>query len=175
MRQVKNRPNAFTLIELIVVVVILGIASLIAVPMMSSAADMQVRSAANRIAADLDYAKNLAMTHQKAFSVVFVPGSESYDIRETSTDTLINDPMRPGSTYEVNFTADSRLSRVNIVSSNFDSDISNAVTFDYLGNPYSGKGVTSALAVGRITLQADNFTLYVDVEPVTGYITITGP
>jgi prepilin-type N-terminal cleavage/methylation domain-containing protein len=175
MKKHKTRPTAFTLIELIVVVMILGIASIIAVPMMSSAADMQVRSAANRLAADLDYAKNLAMTHQKAFSVVFVPSAESYDIRETSTDTLINDPMRPGSTYAVDFTADSRLSRVNIVSANFDSDISNAVTFDYLGNPYSGKGLTTSLTAGRITLQADNFTLYVDIEPVTGYITITGP
>lgn len=167
--------KGFTLVELIVVVVIIGIVSMIAVPMMSSAADMQARSAANRIAADLDYAKSLAMTHQKAFSVVFNPTSESYDIRETATDTLVSNPMQPGSNYLVDFTVDRRLSRVNIASSNFDSDISNAVTFNYLGTPYSGKGLTSPLTVGRITLGADNFTMYVDIEPVTGYVTITGP
>lgn len=177
MKQNENssRRRAFTLVEIIVVVVIIGIASLIAVPMMSSAADMQVRSAANRITADLDYAKSLAMTHQKSYSVVFNPTGESYDIRETSTDTVIADPMRPSNSYVVNFSTDSRLSRVNIAGSNFDSDISNAITFNYLGSPYSGKGVTTAMSSGRITLQADNFTLYVDIEPVTGYVTITGP
>ncbi|MHC4722199.1 MAG: pilus assembly FimT family protein [Planctomycetota bacterium] len=48
------RDNAFTLVELIVVMVILAIAAMLAVPMISSAADVQVRSAANMIAADLD-------------------------------------------------------------------------------------------------------------------------
>lgn len=167
--------KGFTLVELIVVVVIIGIASLIAVPMLSTAADMQVRSAANRIAADLDYAKSLAMTHQKAFSVVFSPSAETYDIRETATDAVINDPVRPSQTYVINFKIDSRSSRVDIASSNFDSDMSNAVTFDYLGSPYSGKGLGTALNSGRITLTSDNFTLYVDIEPVTGYVTITGP
>jgi prepilin-type N-terminal cleavage/methylation domain-containing protein len=165
----------FTLVELIVVIVIIGIISMMAVPMMSSAADMQARSAANRMAADLDYAKSLAMTHQKAFSVVFNPGNETYDIRETATDTVVEDPMRPGRDYVVDFANDSNLSRVNIVQSNFDADLSNAVTFNYLGAPYRGKGLTTALGVGRVTLQADTFTLYVDIEPVTGYVTITGP
>ncbi|MCE5186318.1 MAG: prepilin-type N-terminal cleavage/methylation domain-containing protein [Planctomycetaceae bacterium] len=166
--------SGFTLIELIVVIVILSIAALVAVPMMSSAADMQVRSAANRIAADMDYAKNLAMTHQKAYTLVFNPSAESYDLRETATDAVISDPMRTSESYAINFTADSRLSQVDIVSADFDSDVSNAVTFNYVGCPYRGKGLTDALAVGRITLRADNFTLYVDIEPVTGYVTITG-
>lgn len=170
----RHADKGFTLVELIVVIVIIGIASMIAVPMMSSAADMQARAAANRIAADLDYAKSLAMTHQKAFSVVFAPSNERYDIRETATDTLVKDPMRPSSDYLVDFTTERQLSRVNIASSNFDSHISNAVTFNYLGTPYSGKGLTTPLTTGRITLTADNFTLYVDIEPVTGYVTV-GP
>ena len=39
--------GAFTLVELIIVVVILSIAALLAVPMMSSAADSQLRSGPN--------------------------------------------------------------------------------------------------------------------------------
>jgi len=168
----QTRCHGFTLVELIVVVVIIGIASLIAVPMLSSAADMQVRSAANRLAADLDYAKSLAMTHQKTFSVVFDPSAEGYEIQD-SDGVAIKNPMRPNQDYEVSLKSDSRSSRVDIVSSNFDSDSSNTVTFDYLGVPFSGAGrLTNP---GRITLTSDNFTLYVDIEPVTGYVTITGP
>ena len=59
------RDNAFTIVELIVVMVILAIAAMLAVPMISSAADVQVRSAANMIAADLDYAKSMAISRQQ--------------------------------------------------------------------------------------------------------------
>jgi prepilin-type N-terminal cleavage/methylation domain-containing protein len=167
----------FTLIEIIIVVVILGIAAMIAVPMFSSAADMTVRAAANRITADLEYAKGMAITHQKPYSVVFDLTTESYEIRDTATDAVINDPVRPGSAYRVNFSTDGNFSRVNIDDADFDADSTHAVTFDYLGSPYHGKSISSgdALNSGRITLKADAFTLYVDVEPMTGYVTVTGP
>ncbi len=171
----RHRKRGFTLVELIVVVVILGIAALLAIPMVSNAADIQVRAAGNRIAADIDYAKSLAITHQQSYAVVFDPSGESYEIHvdPTGTDTVIDHPVNPG-TFVVGFSAVSSLAQVDLVSADFDSDITNAITFDYLGSPYSGKGTASPLNSGQITLQADNFTLVVDVEPVTGYVTISG-
>jgi prepilin-type N-terminal cleavage/methylation domain-containing protein len=178
-KQRKPVAGGFTLIEIIIVVVILGIAAVIAVPMLSSAADMKVRAAANRIAADLEYAKGLAVTHQTGYAVVFNPANESYDIRKYpyGTGNIISNPVRSGSSYVVNFAADSNFERVNIVSADFDSDSDKAVTFDYLGTPYHGLGIASGnvLNSGRITLTVDDFTVYVDVEPMTGYVTITGP
>ena len=162
--------QGFTLVEIIIVVVILAIASLMAIPMVSNAADMQVRSAANRIAADLDYAKGMAITHQQSYSVVFNPSGESYQIQDES-GTVIEHPVNPGN-FVVNFSTDRNLSRVDIVDADFDVDISNAITFDYLGSPYHGIGTSTPLNVGQIELNADNFTLYVKIEPVTGYITI---
>jgi len=149
--------------------VIIGIAALIAIPTISSAADVQVRSAANRLAADLDYAKGLAITHQRLCAVVFYPNSESYDIRWTDTDEIVEHPTQPGRNFVVNFVSEGILKRVNLDSTNLDS---NTITFDYLGSPYNGKGTGQPLNSGRITLKADAFTLYVDVEPVTGYVTI---
>jgi prepilin-type N-terminal cleavage/methylation domain-containing protein len=67
----KRGQNGFTLVEIIIVVVILSIAALIAVPMVSSAADIQVRSAANQLAAHLDYAKSMAITHQQAYEILW--------------------------------------------------------------------------------------------------------
>lgn len=159
--------NAFTLIELIVVMVILSIAALLAIPMISSAADVQIRSAANMIAADLDYAKSMAISRQQYYSVVFNSANESYEVHDKDGN-VIDHPIKAGSNFVVNLQADSRLSRVDIVSAVFDSQAS--VSFDYLGSPYNGSG--TALNSGQITLQAGSFSMTVTVEPMTGYVTI---
>ena len=71
---------------------------------------MQARAAANRMAADLDYAKGLAVTHQKPFCVVFDTANESYTIQGYNTGTgtfeTIDNPVRTGSQYIVNFKTD---------------------------------------------------------------------
>ena len=169
----ESRKQGFTLVEIIIVVVILGVAALLAIPAASNAADMQARAAANRIAADLDYAKGLAITHQSRYSVVFDVSGESYEIQD-ELGSPVENPLNPGSNFVVDFSTDSRLKQVDVVSADFDSDIECAITFDYLGSPYSGKDTSTPLNSGRITLQADDFTLTVEVEPVTGYVTISG-
>ncbi len=163
--------NAFTLVELIVVMVILAIAAMLAVPMISSAADVQVRSAANMIAADLDYAKSMAISRQQYYSVVFDSANESYEVHN-SGGTVIDHPIKAGSNFKVDLRSDSRLSRVDIFNADFDPESQPAVSFDYLGSPYSGTGTANPLNSGQITLQAGSFSMTVTVEPMTGYVTI---
>ncbi len=166
-RITKNRVRAFTMVEIIVVMVILIIAAMLAVPMVSSAADMQLQTAANVITADLEYAKNLAITRQKSYSVVFSPGTSSYEIHDSSG--VIAHPQRAGMGFVVSFENEKRLNRVSILSVDFDSV--QTISFDYLGSPYSGLGTATPLNSGVITLQADANTAVVNIEPVTGYIT----
>lgn len=164
--------DAFTLIELIVVMVILSIAAMLAIPMISSAADVQVRSAANMIAADLDYAKSMAISRQQYYSVVFDPANESYEVHDKDGN-VIDHPVKTGFLFEVDLQSDSRLSRVDIVSADFDSQAS--VTFDYLGSPYSGSYPDTVNPLNnreQIELQAGSFSMTITVEPMTGYVTI---
>ena len=170
-RKFKSENGGFTLIEIIMVVVILGIAAMMAVPMMSSAADMQVRTAANMIAADLEYAKNMAITQQRNYSVVFDIVNETYEIRD-DTATVIDHPVNVVSPFVVDFANDGRLEQVDIVVADFDPGPELTVTFDYLGSPYSGADSGSPLNAGSIDLQAGTFTMTVTVEPVTGYVKI---
>jgi prepilin-type N-terminal cleavage/methylation domain-containing protein len=151
--------SGFTMVEIIIVVVIIAIAALAAVPMMSSAASLQIRSAANMIAADLEYARSMSISRGENFSVVFDENTESYRI-EDQVGTVIQHPVKKGFTYVVDFQNDSRLSKVDITNVSFTNS---KVQFDCLGSPDNG---------GTVTLQADGTTKTIMVEPVTGFISI---
>jgi len=164
---IRARSSGFTMIELMIVLVILAIAALTVVPMMSSAASMQIRTAASMIATDLEYAKSMAISRGQRFSVVFDTANESYQI-EDQAGNVIPHPVKKGFDYVIDFQNDSRLNKVNIVSADFDT--TTTVKFDYLGSPHDG--ADNPLNSGVISLQAGGSTKTVMVEPVTGYISI---
>ena len=150
--------GGFTVIELLIVVVILAIAALTAIPMMSSASSMQIRSAVNLIMADLEYAKSMAITRGQNYFVVFDASTDSYQI-EDQNNNVIPHPVKKGFNYVMSFPNDSRLNRVNVTSVDFNS--TQRVQFDCLGSPDNG---------GTVSLQAGNTTATITVEPVTGFI-----
>jgi len=153
--------SGFTLIEIIIVVVILAIAAVTAIPMMSSAGSVQIRSAANMIAADLEYARSMSISRGQSYSVVFDDNNESYRIVDQS-NTVISHPVKKGFNYIIDFQNDSRLRKVDITNVDFNS--TDRVTFDCLGSPDNG---------GTISLDASGNTTTITVEPVTGYISIS--
>jgi Tfp pilus assembly protein FimT len=158
------------LAEILLVVLIIAIAAMIAVPMMGSMDSVQIRSAANMIAADLEYAKSMAISRGQNYSVVFNPAGDCYEVHDHN-GIIIKHPVKKGFDYKVDFSSDSRLDKVVIESADFDS--SNTITFDYLGSPYSGSGTSNPLNSGTISIRAGDFTMTVSVEPVTGFISIT--
>ena len=162
----KSCMRGFTMIEIIIVAVIITIAAMVAIPMMTSAASMQIRSAANMIAADLEYAKSMAISKGQNFSVVFDQITETYSIRNQD-DVIIPHPVKKGFDYTVDF-RDERLNKVDIADVDFDA--TSEIKFDYLGSPYNGSG--TPLNSGVISLQAGGMTTTITVEPVTGFISI---
>ena len=151
-----HRDKGFTLVEILIVVIILAIAAAIAIPRMGSAGAMQMRAAADMIAADLEYAKSMATSRQADYTVIFNTSTESYQIEDASG--VINHPVKVGQ-FIVNFSADSRLDEVDITNVNFNS--TSQVQFDRLGSPDNA---------GTVTLQAGGATATITVEAETGYI-----
>ena len=165
--------SGFTLVELMIVIIILGIAAAVAVPMMSSAASMQIRAAGNIVAADLEYAKSMAISRGQMYWVVFDATNESYDLRDSS-GSVIEHPIKKGFDFTVDFASDSRLDRVGIASV-ATNPTGTWIGFDYLGSPYVGTSSASYsdLNAGTITLQAGSATKTVTIEPVTGFISVS--
>jgi Tfp pilus assembly protein FimT len=156
------------LAEILIVVLIIAIAAMIAVPMMGSMDSMQIRSAANVIAADLEYAKSMAISRGQNYSVVF-PTNNYYEVHDHN-GIIIKHPVRKLD-YRVDFSSDSRLDKVVIDDAYFDNNPSKTITFDSLGSPHSGSGYLTEK--GEIRLKAGDFTETIKVEPVTGFISIT--
>lgn len=159
--------SGFTLIEIVIVVVIIAIAAMMAIPLITSAASFQIRSAANIIAADLEYAKTISISRSESFSVVFDKTTESYQLKDQS-GVVIPHPVKKGFDYIVDFRNDGRLSKVDIYDVDFNA--TSEIKFDYLGSPYDG--ANNPLNTGVVSLRAGQQTATINVEPVTGFISI---
>ena len=160
--------EGFTLLEIIVVVVILAIAAAMVVPMMSSGAQTKVLAAAQMLAADMEYAKSMAITRGRVYRVTFDEAGESYQLEDQDGAVLAH-PVNKGFNYVFDFDG-SRLDGVQIEGADFDGTTMTQVRFDSLGSPYNGDG--DPLNSGVITLRAGAWTQTIRVEPVTGIITL---
>ena len=159
---------AFTMVELLIVMIIISISAMIVIPMIGSASGMQLSAAANMIAADLEYAKGIAIGRGQNFSVIFDTSSDSYQIEGQNGNT-ISHPVKKGFDYVIDFGSEGRLEKVRISGVNFDG--TDSIKFDYLGCPYNGND--TALNSGVVTLTAGETNMTVNVEPITGFISIT--
>ncbi len=161
----------FTLIELMIVIVIIGISAAIAVPLISSAASMQIRAAGAMVAADLEYAKSMAISRGQMYAVVFDEANQRYEIKDANGATIDHPVTKKP--YVVDFSTDGRLDRVRITSATFTSAsaTTSVVKFNYLGSPFDE--YDNDLNSGTVLLEAGDFTRTVSVEAVTGFISVS--
>lgn len=162
--------GGFTLVEVLMVLLILGIAATIVIPMINDTSDMQVTSAARQIASTLMYAQTASISTQDQYQVVFDTGSNSFEVQD-SLGAVIVDPV-VGNPYQIEYPNDKRTRNVSIETVNFDG--SSIVWFDRLGAPYGGAISASPppLSTGQVVVQVKDKTMTISVEPVTGRITI---
>src|SRR5688572_14008047 len=90
----RNPRLAFTLIEILGVVVILGIISAVILPQLGSRDDQKVSAASRVLMADLTYVQNRAITKQKTHYVLFDATNNFYRVLESmSPVTMIKNPV----------------------------------------------------------------------------------
>ena len=168
----------FTLIEILVVIIILGIAAAIVVPAIGSRSDLKTTSAARALMADLIYAQNRSIAQQKYHYVRFSAATESYEVLEDiGPDRVIIHPVELGPFIVVlgpNGPTDS-IKDVEIDAAGFDGQT--ILAFDELGTPYAYDPDTdtkSPMTSGFVRLKCRDTLLTVIVEPFSGELRI-GP
>ena len=162
-----QQSRAFTLVEILVVVVILGIASAVILPQLGNRDDLRAAAAARMVMADLIYAQNLAISNQSPRYIIFT--GTGYSIHESVSGDAITHPIEK-TPFVVTF-GSGKLKEMSITPPDFGG--SSIMGFDELGSPFSynasASPPASALTTrGEIVVFSGNYALEIHLEPFTG-------
>ena len=171
-RRFGNLVRGFTLIEILVVVVILGIAAAIVVPAIGSRSDLKATSAARMIMADLIYTQNRSIAQQKYHWVRFDKAAQTYEVLDQiyPSAVLVTHPVE-ASNFVVTLgpSGAKPIRDVTIDSALFDGK--SILAFDELGTPYAydaGTNTLTPMTSGSIVLACGTLKLTITVEPFSG-------
>jgi prepilin-type N-terminal cleavage/methylation domain-containing protein len=155
--------RGFTLIEVVMVIVIVGILTAIAIPRFQAFYAVKLDGAAKKLISDIRYVQQIAISNHTSTRIVFDSAAERYRAEEESPRgsnfwRAISSPFMSGSMI-TDFTNDPQYAGVNITGPSFGS--SSTLMFDWRGQPVSG---------GEVTLSYRDNTRRIEVVATTGQV-----
>jgi prepilin-type N-terminal cleavage/methylation domain-containing protein len=168
--------RGFTLLEILVTVVIMGIAGAVVIPAMGETGVLKIQGAVRSVVADLTFAQADAVAFQERRAVMFDVDSNTYRLVQVPGDTLdpvnntLYDPTKRDGRYIVSL-ADVRFGNARMVSATFDNEP--RLIFDAMGGPVADASGSVPGNGGSIIITGSRQTFTVSVEAFTGRVTVT--
>lgn len=168
--------RGFTLLELLVTIVILGIAGAMVIPAMGETGILKVQGAVRSIVADLTFAQADAVAFQERRAVVFDVQDNGYRLIQVPGNTLdpdnntLYDPTKSDGRYIMSL-SDPRFGGARLESATFDNEP--YVIFDALGGPVADAAGAIPGSGGTVVITGSNQRFTVTVEAFTGRVTVT--
>ncbi|MBL8761699.1 MAG: type II secretion system protein [Phycisphaerae bacterium] len=162
----RRTARAYTLIELLIVILVLGIAAALIVPSMGGTGSLRVQAAVRTIVADLTETQSDALAFQKGRAIVFDPDTNSYSMVDVNGAELDveNDLIRRTVIQGAEF-GDARIASV-------DCDDDTTLVFDEMGSPVQEPMGSDPAANGKIVVQGSGQEFTITIEAYTGRITV---
>ena len=165
-------PAGFTLLEILIVTLLLGILAMIAWPTFTSAVDgSRLSGASSDVVTSLEFTQLQAMNSGRRTRVTVDAGAETILVEQFTSSAdftqsqlaeaaveggefeTVGNPLNRGTDYNLNLSNQAMFGGVDVTAVDFDGG--NSVTFDALGAPSSGGTVTLA---GQVVVTLDSLT-----------------
>ena len=164
--------SAFTLVEILTVLMILGIVAALLVPQAGGQSDFDAAAAARAVMSDLLYAQNRAISTQQMTYVSFNLSQQQYGLYSSmSPQVVLTHPVNQNN-YVRTFSSSglNNIASASLTSANFGGQTT--IAFDEMGATYSYNSVsnttTSMTSAGTIVVSSGNYSLTISVDPDTG-------
>jgi prepilin-type N-terminal cleavage/methylation domain-containing protein len=170
-----HQRRGFTLVEILITIVLLGIAGAMVIPSMGEMHILRVQAAVRTVISDITYAQSDAIAFQERRALMFDVPTSTYRLVEVPGDVLdpdnntMYDPGRPDGRYIVDFTHQ-RFGNSRIAEALFD-DTPNLI-FDALGGPVRDPSGNQPGAGGTLRLEGCGYIFAISVEAFTGRTTV---
>ena len=178
-----GRRRGYTLVELLIVIALLGLAGMIVVPSLSNKSDTDVQAAVRKLIGDLSFAQSDALARQAYRRVHFFAGGSGYCIVSETAATYatafdpavadyVHDPLgSPGSQgrYIVDYGRDTRFRDVAFELVEIDGDGRDLVYDPIGGTVQAGETPCSG---GTIVLRGGDTFFAITVAAFTGKLSV---
>ncbi len=169
--------RGFTVIELALVLLLMVLFSMAVLPRITDTLQtMRLRTAAEKLAADVRYARELALSYHDVYGIEFNMATNSYQVFSWNgaTKTVVADPFRGGSNLIVDFDDIAEYNGVTISAVNSCAGLgclTSEVRVDAFGIPYDGND-NAFTAPASVTLSLAGANRIVRIQPETAYTEI---
>lgn len=167
--------RGYTLLEVLVVVTVLGIAAALLVPAMGQTGVLRVQAAVRTVVADIAFAQSDALAYQRRRALVFDLDANSYKIFEVNGDApfpdedILIDGARENGRADVGFN-DPRFGGAAITDVDFDGGA--ILTFDEIGGPVQTPTGDTPSTGGYVEISGSGSVFRVNVEAYTGRVSV---
>jgi prepilin-type N-terminal cleavage/methylation domain-containing protein len=176
--------RAYTLIEVLIVVAILGLAAAVLIPSMSGRGDFDTQAAVRALISDISFAQSDALANQSFRRIHFYEGGTGWCLVKLAEDELaqefdpetadfVVDPLKGaarGGTYAIDFVQDDRYASERVEGVSIDGG-KRDITFDELGGTVTSGGLPGR--GGTLILRSPDAAYRLEIAPVTGKVRVT--
>ena len=150
----------FTLVELIIVIVLLGVLAVVAAPRIFNSGDFNARGFKDQSLSLLRFAQKVAIAQRRTVCVTFTASTATLQIASAAAATICDTPLAgPTGESPARVTAKSGVAYATLPA---------ALQFDGLGQPYSSVPVAALTVATSISVTGMGTPII--IEPYTGYV-----